>query len=165
MFHLDYERLCWHLISLSLVSVHESMLWSTKTNIHYMRCCYCNLPLVFLAHIVKSAFKRYLVYVAELLAAHDNRRHLALHNYWNASQRVSNHWLLQVQKVPVQKPLHKPITSARTQVSLPDADLLLYCVYITVSSTQPIPLLVSYLKNNLMSKKRHIVGIFVPMIL
>lgn len=164
MFHLGYERLCWHLISLSLVSVHELMPWSKKTNIHYIYCCYCSLPLVFLALVVKSAFKRYLVYVAELLAAHNNRRYLALHNYWNASQRVSNHWLFQFQKVPVQKPLHKPITSARTQVSLPDADLLLYCVYITVSSTQPIPLLVSYLRNNLMSKKDTLWVSFIPLI-
>lgn len=71
--------------------------------------------------IVNSAFKRYLVYFAELLAARNNGRHLTLHNYWNTSQRISNHWLLEIQKIQVQEPLHKSITFARTQVSLIDA--------------------------------------------
>lgn len=97
------------------------MLRSRNTNVHYIYgCCYCNLLLAFLALIVNSAFKRYLVYFAELLAPHDNRRHLTLHNYWNTSQRTSNHWLLKIQKIQVQEPLHKSITFARAQVSLTD---------------------------------------------
>lgn len=97
------------------------MLRSRKTDVHYMYCCcYCDVLLVFLALIVNSAFERYLVYFAELLAPHDNRRHLTLHNYRNTSQRISNHWLLKIQKIQIQEPLHKSITFARTQVSLTD---------------------------------------------
>lgn len=104
-----------------MVSVLESMLRSRKTNVHYIYCwCYCNLLLAFLALIINSAFKRYLGYFAELLAPRDNRRHLTLHNYWNTSQRISNHWLLKIQKIQIQESLHKSITFARTQVSLTD---------------------------------------------
>lgn len=101
-------------LSLSLVPQIDSEVQKKLTHItNIVTIIYISIP-------VKPRFKTHLVHVAELLAAHDNRRHLTVHNYWNASQRIGNHWLLKIQKIPVQKPLHKSIAFAGTQVSWPN---------------------------------------------